>query len=80
MDFWHRSARTSRREMLEMKQLDKKWILKIQLFMIFGQSNYFSMNMSEEWMKKITSNIVKLDTYWKKKKRETKNKMERRNT
>jgi hypothetical protein len=38
------------------------------------------MDISKEWMKNITSNNFKLDTYWKKEKRETEIKMERRCT
>jgi hypothetical protein len=38
------------------------------------------MEMPKEWMKKNYPQNFKLDTYWKKEKRETKNKMEIRRT
>jgi hypothetical protein len=54
--------------------------IKIHLLITFEQKKLFGMGISKEWTRKVASKDFKFDTYWKKEKTETKNKMERRRT
>jgi hypothetical protein len=79
MDFWRRSARTSRREKVRNEIIREKWIQKIQVLVTFGQNNYFYGHLQKMDYKRLPKEILNQISTGKGKE-EIKNKMDRRHT